>query len=57
MRKLERRTISGARVQFDRRTTAEANANRDMRNYVTEEQPLRRSRWEARKRKEAKAAA
>jgi hypothetical protein len=31
---LQRRTVSGARVLFDPRTTAEANMSRDMTNRV-----------------------
>ncbi len=32
--RLERRIISGARVMFDPRSTAEAYANRDMTNHA-----------------------
>jgi hypothetical protein len=52
MRKLQRRIVSGARVMFDPRTTAEANHNRDMTNYVTKEKSLRVDRFWDRKRKE-----
>jgi hypothetical protein len=55
MAKLQRRIVSGARVMFDPRTTAEADKSRDPRNYVTEQAPKRRERWE--KRKEASGAA
>jgi hypothetical protein len=52
MAKLQRRVVSGARVNFDPRTTAEAEVSRDPRNYKSEEQGLRRKRWEARRRKQ-----
>lgn len=48
MAKTVRRTISGARVNFDPRTTAEAHYGRDPRNYKAEQQPRRRKAWEAR---------
>lgn len=53
-RTLERRTVSGCRVMFDARTTAEAHVSRDDKNYVAEERPAREAAWRARKAKQAK---
>ena len=46
--KTKRIIVSGARVNFDPRGTAEANTSRDPKNYKSEEAPMRRKRWEAR---------
>lgn len=53
-RTLERRTISGARVMFDARSTKEAHESRDDKNYVAEERPAREAAWRARKAKAVK---
>lgn len=39
------RRISGCRVAFDPRTTAEAHVDRDERNYKAEEQAMRKADW------------
>lgn len=52
MAKTVKRVISGARVNYDPRTTAEANASRDPRNYRTEQKALRTKRYFERKRQE-----
>jgi hypothetical protein len=54
------RIISGARVAFDPRMTAEAHVSRDEENYKSKERPMRRNAWEARmaeKRRGQKGAA
>jgi hypothetical protein len=42
------RFISGARVAFDPRTTAEVISTRDSNNYKANEKPLRTAQWELR---------
>jgi hypothetical protein len=42
--------ISGARVAFDPRTTAEVCETRDERNYKSEERLWRKSLWQANQR-------
>jgi hypothetical protein len=56
MTKTNRRIVSGARVNFDPRTTAEADTSRDPRNYKSEEQPWREKRYWQRKAKGQKKA-
>jgi len=41
--------ISGARVPFDPRTTAEVADTRDPENYKALEQPARKARWDIRR--------
>lgn len=55
----EQRVISGARVAFDLRTTAEANDTRSPKNLRAEERSLRKYLWEVRqaaKRTDTRAA-
>lgn len=54
MAKLQRRVVSGARVNFDPRTTAEAEVSRDPRNYKSEQHALRVKRYWADVAKKAK---
>ncbi len=49
--------ISGARVAFDPRITAEVADTRDMTNYKTLEQPRRKRAWEDRQREAQQEAA
>jgi hypothetical protein len=42
--------VSGARVPFDPRGTAEANDTRDPKNYKAAEQFMRKEAWEERQR-------
>lgn len=53
----EQRVISGARVAFDARTTAEAHDTRSPKNRKAEEKPLREARWKARQSVQNKDAA
>jgi hypothetical protein len=49
--------ISGARVAFDTRTTAEVCDTRSARNGVAEEAFMRKMHWEQRQREETREAA
>ncbi len=53
----QQRIISGARVAFDPRTTAEVCDTRSARNGVADEQWLRKEIWEARQRSQRNEAA
>ena len=54
MPKTVRRIVSGARVAFDPRSTAEALVKRDMTNYKTEQEPQRAARWRKRQAEKSK---
>lgn len=47
----EQRIISGARVAFDKRITAEVDDTRDPTNRRALEQPMREAAWRDRQRK------
>lgn len=49
--------ISGAKVLFDPRTTAEVMDSRDEKNWKAAEQSFRKARWEERLREKRKEAA
>jgi hypothetical protein len=53
----QQRIISGARVAFDPRTTAEVCDTRSAKNGVADEQWLRKAAWEDRERNKRRVAA